>query len=41
MGSCFSGFSNHSSEWNAEIGCSDVAIRYFSSSLAMTYMHGK
>src|SRR6266550_4923660 len=36
IGSCVSGLSNHSSECSAEIGCSDVAIRYFSSSDAMT-----
>ena len=35
-GSCVSGDSNHSPEWYAEIGCSEVAIRYFSSSSAMT-----
>lgn len=26
------GFSNHSSEWKQEMGCSEVAMRYFSSS---------
>jgi hypothetical protein len=30
MGSCSAGLSNHSSECKAEIGCSDVAMRYFS-----------
>ena len=33
-----SGDSNHSSLWKAEMGFSEVAIRYFSSSLPMTYI---
>lgn len=31
IGSCSEGFSNHSLAWKAEIGCSEVAIRYLSS----------
>lgn len=36
-GSWVLGSSNHSPEWYADIGCSEVAIRYFSSSLAITW----